>query len=87
MQINQAQGEAEAVITVADATAEAIKKVALAINEPGGMEAVNLQVAENYIESFGKLAKEGNTLIIPSNLADMSSLVASAMTIVKSTNK
>lgn len=87
MQINQAQGEAEAVITVADATAEAIKKVALAINEPGGMEAVNLQVAENYIKSFGKLAKEGNTLIIPSNLADMSSLVASAMTIVKSTNK
>lgn len=87
MQINQAQGEAEAVVTVADATAEAIKKVAGAINEPGGMQAVNLQVAENYIEAFAQLAQQGNTLIIPSNLSDISGLVASAMTIVKNTDK
>lgn len=86
MQINQAQGEAEAVVTVAEATSVAIKKVASAINEPGGMQAVNLQVAENYIEAFGELAKKGNTLIVPSNLSDMSSLVASAMTIVKKTD-
>ena len=83
MQINQAQGEAEAVVTVADATAEAIKKVARAINEPGGIQAVNLQVAENYIDAFSQLAQKGNTLIIPSNLSDISGLVASAMTVVK----
>ena len=87
MQINEAQGEAEAVVTVADATAEAIKKVASAINEPGGLEAVNLQVAENYITAFGQLAEKSNTLIIPSNLSDISGLVASAMTIVKNTDK
>ena len=87
MQINEAQGEAEAVVTVADATAEAIKKVASAINEPGGLEAVNLQVAENYITAFGQLAEKSNTLIVPSNLSDISGLVASAMTIVKNTDK
>lgn len=57
MQINQAQGEAEAVVTVANATAEAIKKVVQAIQEPGGMSAVNLQVAENYISAFSQLAQ------------------------------
>lgn len=85
MQINQAQGEAEAVVTVANATAEAIKKVANAIQEPGGMEAVNLQVAENYISAFAQLAQKGNSLIIPSNLSDISGLVASAMTVVNNT--
>jgi hypothetical protein len=72
---------------VADATAEAIKKVAAAINEPGGMQAVNLQVAENYVDAFAQLAQKGNTLIIPSNLSDISGLVASAMSIVKNTDK
>ncbi len=83
--INTAQGEAAAIIAVADANAEAIAKVAQAIQSPGGMDAVNLKVAENYVESFGNVAKEGNTLILPGNMADMGSMVAAAMSIVKST--
>jgi regulator of protease activity HflC (stomatin/prohibitin superfamily) len=86
-QINRAQGEAAAILSVADATAESIRKVAAAIQEKGGMEAVQLQVAERYIEQFGKLAKEGNTLILPSNLTDVGSMIASAMTVIKQTEK
>ena len=69
--INEAQGEAAAVVAIADATANAITKVSQAIQQPGGLEAVNLQVAENYVAAFGKIAQEGNTLILPSNMADM----------------
>jgi regulator of protease activity HflC (stomatin/prohibitin superfamily) len=83
-QINNAQGEAAAVLTVAQATAEAIRKVAEAIQSPGGMEAVNLKVAERYVDAFGNLAKAGNTLIVPANLSDVSSLISTAMTVVKS---
>lgn len=86
-QINNAEGEAKAVTTIATATAEAITKVANAIEQPGGLAAVNLQVAENYVEAFGKLAKESNTLILPGNLSDMGSMIASAMTIIKNNNK
>jgi len=82
--INRAQGEAEAIKAVATATAQAIQQVALAIQSPGGMDAVNLKVAEKYVEAFGKIAKEGNTLILPGNLADMGAMVATAMSIVKS---
>ena len=81
--INEAQGEAAAVVAIADATANAITKVSQAIQQPGGLEAVNLQVAENYVAAFGKIAQEGNTLILPSNMADMGGLIASAMSIVK----
>lgn len=81
--INTAQGQAEAIKAVASATAQAIQQVALAIQSPGGMDAVNLKVAEKYVEAFGNVAKEGNTLILPSNLADMGSMVAAAMSIVK----
>jgi len=81
--INRAQGEAEAIKAVADATAKAIRLVAEAIEAPGGMNAVNLKVAEKYVEAFGEVAKEGNTLILPGNLADMGGLVATAMSIVK----
>ncbi|MDO5679220.1 MAG: SPFH domain-containing protein [Pelistega sp.] len=81
--INEAEGEAAAVVAIADATASAITKVSQAIQQPGGLEAVNLQVAENYVAAFGKLAQEGNTLILPSNMADMGGLIASAMSIVK----
>lgn len=83
-QINNAQGEAAAVLTVATATAEAIRKVAQAIQQAGGMEAVNLRVAEQYVDAFGKLAKTNNTLVVPANMADLSSLIAAAMTVVKS---
>ncbi|SAI02108.1 membrane protein [Bordetella ansorpii] len=84
-QINQAQGEAAAVLAIAEATAQAIVQVGNAVSQPGGMEALNLRVAERYVEAFGEVAKEGNTLILPSNLSDVGGLVASAMTIVKST--
>ncbi|NLR73955.1 SPFH domain-containing protein [Leeia aquatica] len=81
--INKAQGESEAIRLVARATAEAIHMVAQTIKQPGGLEAVNLKVAEQYVEAFAKLAKTGNTLIVPSNLSDVSSLVSSAMQVVK----
>ena len=83
-QINRAQGEAGAVLAIAEATAEAIRKVAASIQSPGGMEAVNLKVAERYVEAFAGLAKAGNSLILPANLADVGGLIASAMTVVKS---
>jgi len=82
-QINLAQGEAEAIKAVADATAQAIRKVAEAIESPGGMNAVNLKVAEKYVEAFGNVAKQGTTLILPSNMADMGSMIATAMTVIK----
>ncbi len=81
--INNAQGQAEAIKAVADATAQAIRMVAESIEAPGGMNAVNLKVAEKYVEAFSNVAKEGNTLILPGNLADMGGLVATAMSIVK----
>ncbi|MDR3056151.1 MAG: SPFH/Band 7/PHB domain protein [Zoogloeaceae bacterium] len=82
--INKAKGEAEAVRLVAEATADALRLVANAIKDPGGIEAVNLKVAQQYVDAFGNIAKQGNTLIIPGNLADISSLVASALKVVKS---
>jgi len=81
--INKAQGEAEALRLVADATGDAIRRVAGALQEPGGLEAVNLKVAEQYVGAFGQLAKSGNTLILPANIADVGGLVASALQIVK----
>jgi regulator of protease activity HflC (stomatin/prohibitin superfamily) len=81
--INLAQGEAAAIIAVATANAQAIQQVAQAIQSPGGMDAVNLKVAEKYVEAFGNVAKEGNTLVLPGNLAEMGGMVAAAMSIVK----
>jgi len=85
-QINQAQGEAAAVLAIAEATAKAIVQVGDAVRQPGGMEAVNLKVAERYVEAFGNVAKEGNTLVLPGNLADMGGLIATAMSVVKGKN-
>lgn len=82
--INRAQGEAEAIKAVASANAQAIQQVAEAIQSAGGMEAVNFKVAEQYVDAFSNVAKAGNTLILPGNLADLGSLVATAMSIVKS---
>jgi regulator of protease activity HflC (stomatin/prohibitin superfamily) len=82
-QINEAEGQAQAILAVARATAEGIRAVAESIRQPGGLEAVQLRVAEQYVERFGELAKEGNTLILPANLADLGSMIASAMTVVK----
>lgn len=84
-EINKAQGQAAATLAIAQATAEALRMVAEATSAPGGMNAVNLQVAEKYVEAFSKLAKEGNTLVVPANLGDLSTLITSAMTMVKGT--
>lgn len=82
-EINRAQGEAAAIKEIAEATAEAVRKVAAATQEPGGLEAINLKVAEGYVEAFAGIAKEGNTLIIPGDLSNMGSMVASAMEVIK----
>ena len=84
-QINEAEGQARAITEIATATAEGLKKVAEAISVNGGMEAVQLRVAEKTVEQFGHLAKATNTLILPSNFGDMSSIIATAMTVVKHT--
>lgn len=81
--VNRAEGEAEAVKLVAKATAEAIYMVSQTIRQPGGLEAVNLKVAEQYIEAFGKIAQEGNTMLLPANAADIAGTVATAMKIIK----
>jgi regulator of protease activity HflC (stomatin/prohibitin superfamily) len=78
--INEAEGQASAILAVAKATAEGIRSVAQAIEAPGGFEAVQLRVAEQYITQFGHLARAGNSLIIPSNLSDVGSMIALAMT-------
>jgi len=75
-QINEAEGKAREIELIATATAEGIRKVAEAIHAPGGTDAVNLRVAEQYVREFGKLAKVNNTMIIPSNLGDISGMVA-----------
>jgi regulator of protease activity HflC (stomatin/prohibitin superfamily) len=84
-EINQAQGHAAALLAIAEANASAIRQVAAAIDSPGGMNAVNLKVAEQYIAAFGNLAKSGNTLVVPTNLADVASLVTSMTTMFKAT--
>jgi len=82
-QINEADGQASAILAVAKATAEGIDSVARAINAPGGFEAVQLRVAEQYIERFGQLAKAGNTLILPANLSDVGSMISLAMNVIQ----
>jgi regulator of protease activity HflC (stomatin/prohibitin superfamily) len=81
--INRAHGEAAAIVALAEASADALRKVGAAIREPGGQEAVNLRVAEEYVDAFANLAKTNNSIIVPANLSDMSGLIASAMQIVK----
>jgi regulator of protease activity HflC (stomatin/prohibitin superfamily) len=80
-QVNRAKGEAEAIMLVADATAKSIETVANAIGKAGGTDAVSLKIAEQYISAFGKLAKDSNTVILPANISDPSSLITQAITI------
>jgi regulator of protease activity HflC (stomatin/prohibitin superfamily) len=82
-QINEAQGEAEAILAVATATAEGLRRVAVSLTERGGYAAMQLRVAEAYVQQFGNLAKEGNTLVVPSNLTDIASMISLATTIIK----
>jgi regulator of protease activity HflC (stomatin/prohibitin superfamily) len=81
--INRAMGEAESIRLVAFANAEAIANVANSMKIEGGLEATNLKVAEQYIEAFAKLAKETNTLLLPSQAGDVASMIATAMSVVK----
>jgi regulator of protease activity HflC (stomatin/prohibitin superfamily) len=80
--INEAEGQAQEILLVADATAEGIRKVAEAVNLPGGPEAMNLKVAQQYVSEFGNLAKTNNTMIIPADLAGMGGMVATATEII-----
>jgi regulator of protease activity HflC (stomatin/prohibitin superfamily) len=82
-EINTAQGQAAAILAIAESNAKAIRQVAEAISSPGGMSAVNLKVAEQYVAAFSNLAKTNNTLIVPSNLADLATLVTTATTLFK----
>jgi regulator of protease activity HflC (stomatin/prohibitin superfamily) len=82
-QINEAQGQAEAILAVAGATSQGLRKVAESIAAPGGMEAVQLRVAEQYVAEFGKLAKAGNTLVLPASLSDVGSMIALAMSVFR----
>ena len=86
-QINEAEGEAAAITSVATATAEGIRRVAEAIKLPGGYEAVQLRVAEQYIGEFGELAKKGNTIVLPANVADVGSMMALAMKMIGRENR
>ena len=85
--INKAQGEAQALTTVAEATASAVRQVAAALEAPGGQQAANLKIAEKYVEQFGNLAKVGNTLIVPANIADVASMLSTAMTVLDKTKQ
>ena len=82
--INRAQGQAAAIVALAEANASALRQVGAAIREPGGEDAVNLKVAEQYVGAFSQLAKTNNSIIVPANLAEMSGLIATAMQVVKS---
>jgi len=82
--INEAEGRAQEIELIATATAEGIRKIAESIKAPGGEDAVNLRVAEQYIREFGNLAKKNNTVIIPSNLSDIGGMVASVTSLLKS---
>ena len=81
--INEAEGRAIEIQRVAEATAKGIREIASAINEKGGTNAVNLRIAEQYLNEFGKLAKTNNSIIIPSNLSDIASMIKAAASVIK----
>ena len=81
--VNEADGEAQAILAVASATAEGLRSVAASMTVDGGSEAMQLRVAEQYIGEFGNLAKAGNTFVVPANLADLTSMMALATDIAK----
>ncbi len=85
--INEAEGRAQEILRVAEATAEGISKVAASLGAPGGTEAANLEVAKQYLNEFGKMAKENNTMIVPSNMTDITSMIATAMSTLKHVDK
>jgi regulator of protease activity HflC (stomatin/prohibitin superfamily) len=82
-QINEAEGQAQAILAVAEATAEGLARVAAAVGGPGGLDAMQLRVAEQYIEQLGNLAKQANTLVVPANLSDVASMLALATRVLR----
>ncbi len=82
-EINKAMGEAAAITAVADATADAIRKIAAAIQQPGGEQAVQLKVAERAVDAYAHLAQKNNTMIVPGNMSEVSALIATAMALLK----
>jgi regulator of protease activity HflC (stomatin/prohibitin superfamily) len=86
-QINEAEGEAAAILAVATATAEGIRRVAEATRLPGGAEAIQLKVAEQYIGEFGKVIHNADTIILPANVADVASMITTAMQVVSQSKK
>jgi regulator of protease activity HflC (stomatin/prohibitin superfamily) len=85
--INRAQGQAAAIVSIAQATAEALRQTAAAIREPGGADAVNLKVAEQYVNAFANLAKTGNSLVVPADVSNLSGMIATALQVVKSQSR
>ncbi|MCX6127429.1 MAG: paraslipin [Proteobacteria bacterium] len=81
--INEADGQAAAIMSVARATADGLSMVAATLNAPGGRDAANLRIAEDYVKQFGLMARESTTMILPANLADVAGMVATAMSVVK----
>jgi regulator of protease activity HflC (stomatin/prohibitin superfamily) len=86
-EINLAQGEAAAITAVAEATAAAIRKIAAAIQQPGGEQAVQLKVAERAVDAYQQLAKTNNTMIVPGNMTEVATLIGTAMTLLKGAGK
>ena len=82
-EINNAMGEAAAITAVADATADAIRKIAAAIQQPGGEQAVQLKVAEKAVDAFSQLARTNNTMIVPGNMSEVAGLIGTAMALFK----
>ena len=82
--INEAEGKAKEILLVAEAQAAGITKVAEAISGKGGLESVNMQLAQQYLTQFGNLAKTNNTMIIPSDLADVAGILKACSKVVRS---
>jgi regulator of protease activity HflC (stomatin/prohibitin superfamily) len=82
-QINEAEGEAQAILAVANATSEGLRRIAAAVSEEGGFEAMQLRIAQEYVAQFGRLAKEGNTFVVPANLSDLASMMTLATNIAR----
>ncbi len=82
-QINEAEGQAQAILAVATATAEGLRQVGIALSDRGGIEAMQLRIGEEYVKQFGKLAQTGTTLVVPANLTDLASIVTMATSIAR----
>ncbi len=85
--INRAEGEAAAILAIAQANSQALRQIGEASETSGGMNAVNLKVAEQYVAAFQNMAKASNTLIVPANMGDLSTLITGAMKMIDSQKK